>query len=56
MKDDRFSKLFADSEFQIDQESEEYKLINPLVSKIEKDRRKKFNRNADDVSFQLIPT
>ena len=50
LKDERFSKLFADSEFQIDHESEEYKLINPLVSKIEKSRRRRSNLE-DDVSL-----
>lgn len=41
MKDDRFSNMFSDPNFQVDMESEEFRLLNPLVSKLDKDKMKK---------------
>lgn len=40
MKDDRFSKIFKDPAFQVDEESEEYRLLNPVVSKLDKKKKK----------------
>ncbi|KAK2155613.1 hypothetical protein NP493_2061g00051 [Ridgeia piscesae] len=40
LKDDRFSQMFSNTAFQIDTESDEYRLVHPLVSKLDKDRRK----------------
>merc|ERR1711973_742672 len=39
LADDRFASMFVNKDFEIDMESEEYKLINPVVSKREKERR-----------------
>ena len=41
LEDDRFSALFSKAEFQIDINSDEYKLMNPVVSKLDKIRQKK---------------
>lgn len=41
LKDDRFSAMFKNPDFQIDKESEEYKLLNPVVSKLDKAKKKK---------------
>ncbi|XP_062591859.1 nucleolar protein 10-like [Saccostrea cucullata] len=41
LEDDRFSAMFSNPEFQINVNSEEYKLVNPVVSKLDKVRRKK---------------
>ena len=35
LADDRFSAMFERPEFQVDMESDEYRLINPLVSQID---------------------
>ena len=40
LKDDRFSQMFSNTAFQIDTECDEYRLVHPLVSKLDKDRRK----------------
>ena len=37
LEDERFSSLFNNPDFEVDQESEQYKLINPTVKKHEKD-------------------
>uniref|UniRef100_A0A6I8RUB6 Nucleolar protein 10 n=1 Tax=Xenopus tropicalis TaxID=8364 RepID=A0A6I8RUB6_XENTR len=41
LSDDRFKVMFENPDFQVDQESEEYRLLNPLVSKISEKRKKK---------------
>lgn len=53
LKDDRFSAMFSNPDFQIDTESSEYKLINPVVSKLDKAKKKqnkmaKFTEIVDD--------
>ena len=42
LQDERFAKMFTDTDYQVDMESEEYRLLNPLVSKLDKDRKKKY--------------
>lgn len=41
LKDDRFSAMFSNPEFQIDTESEDYRLLNPVISKIDKAKKNK---------------
>ena len=36
LADERFGAMFKRTEFQIDTESEEYRLLNPLVSEMDK--------------------
>ena len=40
LKDDRFSAMFSNPDFQIDTESPEFKLLNPVVSKLDKAKKK----------------
>lgn len=39
--DDRFSAMFSNPDFQVNEESEEYKLLHPVVSKHERERKKR---------------
>lgn len=41
LKDDRFSALFKNPDFQIDEESEQFKLLHPVISKHEKSKKKR---------------
>lgn len=41
LKDSRFSRMFENPDFQVDTESEEYRLLNPLVSRLDKQLQKK---------------
>ncbi|KAF7414179.1 hypothetical protein HZH68_002668 [Vespula germanica] len=41
LKDDRFKALFNNPDFQVDKNSEEYALLNPVISQLEKSRAKK---------------
>jgi hypothetical protein len=44
LKDDRFGRLFTDKEFQIDKQSEAYKLIKP------QDKRAREKDDVDSIS------
>ncbi|XP_076236423.1 nucleolar protein 10-like isoform X2 [Calliopsis andreniformis] len=41
LKDDRFKALFSNPDFQVDTNSEEYALLNPVISQLERSRAKK---------------
>lgn len=41
LKDDRFKAMFSNPDFQVDKNSEEYALLNPVISQLEKSRAKK---------------
>uniref|UniRef100_A0A0F7Z6T7 Nucleolar protein 10 n=1 Tax=Crotalus adamanteus TaxID=8729 RepID=A0A0F7Z6T7_CROAD len=41
LSDDRFKIMFEDPDFQVDEKSEEFRLLNPLVSKMSEKRKKK---------------
>ncbi|KAM4770798.1 nucleolar protein 10 [Rhinophrynus dorsalis] len=41
LSDDRFKVMFENPDFQVDETSEEFRLLNPLVSKISEKRKKK---------------
>lgn len=44
LKDERFKSLFANPDFQIDQNSEEYALLNPVISQLNKNKAKKLKQ------------
>ncbi|XP_029159184.1 nucleolar protein 10 [Nylanderia fulva] len=44
LKDERFKALFSNPEFQIDKNSEEYALLNPVVSQLDKNKAKKLKQ------------
>jgi len=39
LADNRFADMFKNPDFQVDAESEEYRLLNPVISKLEKPRK-----------------
>uniref|UniRef100_A0A2K6MWM2 Nucleolar protein 10 n=1 Tax=Rhinopithecus bieti TaxID=61621 RepID=A0A2K6MWM2_RHIBE len=41
LTDDRFKVMFENPDFQVDEESEEFRLLNPLVSKLQQELREK---------------
>ena len=44
LKDDRFGALFSDERFEVDKEDEAFRLTQPVVSKLDKDKRKEFEK------------
>ena len=43
LEDNRFGALFTDERFEVDTTEETYRLLNPVVSKLDKDKRKEFD-------------
>ncbi|XP_066453384.1 nucleolar protein 10 [Eleutherodactylus coqui] len=41
LSDDRFKVMFENPDYQVDEQSEEFRLLNPLVSKVSEKRKKK---------------
>lgn len=57
LNDDRFNALFSDERFEVDKEDDAFRLIQPVVSKLDKDKRKEFEtkyavRNDDEEERQ----
>ena len=44
LEDDRFGALFTDDRFEVDTSEETYRLINPVVSKLDGDKKKEFEK------------
>ena len=54
LEDDRFASMFSNPDFQVDQESEEFKLLNPLISKVDKEKEKKLLKKTLKQQFQQV--
>jgi len=44
LKDQRFKALFNNPDFQVDKDSEEYTLLNPVISQLDKSKTKKLQQ------------
>uniref|UniRef100_A0A4W4F4A9 Nucleolar protein 10 n=1 Tax=Electrophorus electricus TaxID=8005 RepID=A0A4W4F4A9_ELEEL len=47
LRDDRFKVMFENPDYQVDEQSEEFRLLNPIVSKVGQKRRKQLQRLAE---------
>lgn len=56
LEDDRFKVMFENPEYQVDEQSEEFRLLNPIVSKVSQKRKKKLRLLAQQaaVSEQVL--
>lgn len=55
LKDDRFKALFSNPDFQVDKNSEEYSLLNPVISQLDKSKARKLKlRIAEEESRQKM--
>ncbi|XP_043935240.1 nucleolar protein 10 [Protopterus annectens] len=52
LSDDRFKAMFENPDFQVDEESEEFRLLNPIVSKVTEKRKKKLKLLNDQASLE----
>uniref|UniRef100_A0A8B9JP59 Nucleolar protein 10 n=1 Tax=Astyanax mexicanus TaxID=7994 RepID=A0A8B9JP59_ASTMX len=48
LRDDRFKMMFENPDYQVDERSEEFRLLNPIVSKVGQQRRKKLQQLQED--------
>lgn len=46
MNDDRFKQMFENPDFQIDPDSEEFRLLNPVLSRLEVSKQKEKEKIA----------
>ena len=47
--DDRFGALFTNPEFEVDQNEEAYRLLNPVVARLDKSRKKELEKELSGV-------
>ncbi|XP_054011810.1 nucleolar protein 10 [Hylaeus anthracinus] len=52
LKDERFKALFSNPDFQVDKNSEEYSLLNPVISQLDKSRAKKLQAKIAEEEAQ----
>ncbi|KAF5879837.1 nucleolar protein 10, partial [Clarias magur] len=50
LTDDRFKMMFENPDYQVDEQSEEFRLLNPIVSKVGQRRREKLQQIAEQQS------
>jgi len=55
LQDDRFKALFENADYQVDRSAEEYRLINPVISNMEKKRTKKLEAMFSAVKVDEEP-
>lgn len=48
--DDRFKVMFENPDYQVDEQSEEFRLLNPIVSKVGQKRKKKLRLLAQQAA------
>lgn len=54
LKDSRFKDLFENPDFEIDKAADEYRLLHPAVSRLDKAREKRIQKHAaEEVISQL---
>ena len=51
MEDQRFAELFTDPNFQINPDSEEFKLLNPVVQKV---NEKKLRKPKQQIKVRVL--
>ena len=56
LEDDRFGALFTDERFEVDTTEETYRLLNPVVSKLDKDKRKEFDAKYEFCLLYTSPS
>nr|CAD7258459.1 unnamed protein product [Timema shepardi] len=54
LKDDRFKMLFENPDFQVDKNAEEFRLLNPVLSKLDKSRKKELKKQVLQQQFEEI--
>lgn len=49
LKDDRFKAMFSDERFEVDTSEEAYKLLNPVISKLDDNKKKKLEKQFQEI-------
>ncbi|KAG2467858.1 NOL10 protein, partial [Polypterus senegalus] len=54
LKDDRFKVMFENPDYQVDEASEEFRLLNPIVSKVNEKRKKKLRKMEQEAAMEEV--
>lgn len=54
LKDDRFKALFTNPEFEVDKNADEYKMLTPVLSRLEKGKVKELKRKVESTSMPFM--
>lgn len=54
LHDDRFKALFENPDFQVDKNAEEYRLLNPVLSRLDKSRKKELKKKLLEDKFEAV--
>jgi ribosome biogenesis protein ENP2 len=49
LKDDRFKDMFSDERFEVDTTEDAYKLLNPVISKLDENKKKRLEKQFEKV-------
>ncbi|KAK1171848.1 nucleolar protein 10-like [Acipenser oxyrinchus oxyrinchus] len=52
LSDDRFKVMFENPDYQVDEASEEFRLLNPIVSKVNEKRKKKLRKLEGELAHE----
>ncbi|MGH0121230.1 UNVERIFIED_CONTAM: hypothetical protein FKN15_025937 [Acipenser sinensis] len=56
LSDDRFKVMFENPDYQVDEASEEFRLLNPIVSKVNEKRKKKLRKLECELAPEQSPS
>lgn len=54
LKDDRFKALFTNPEFEVDKHADEYKMLTPVLSRLEKGKVKELKRKVESTAMPYM--
>ncbi|XP_051780880.1 nucleolar protein 10 [Erpetoichthys calabaricus] len=54
LRDDRFKVMFENPDYQVDEASEEFRLLNPIVSKVNEKRKKKLRKMEQEAAMEEV--
>ncbi|XP_018577166.1 nucleolar protein 10 [Anoplophora glabripennis] len=54
LKDDRFKSLFEDPDFEVDKNADEYRLLNPVLSRLDSSKKKELKKQIITQAFEPI--
>lgn len=54
LTDERFKTLFENPEFTIDKNADEYRLLNPVLSRLDKSKKKELKKKFAAAEFQQV--
>lgn len=54
LQDNRFQALFQNPDFQVDTNAEEYRLLNPVLTRLDKSKKKQLKKHAIEEQFDMV--